>query len=53
MNEMRQSTIVGMNERDSDRTHTEAVRTIGQSVSKPCLEDMRVGKPESHASQRL
>ena len=25
---------------------TEAVRTMGQSVSRPRLEDMRVGKPE-------
>ena len=28
---------------------TEAVRTMGQSVSKPCPEDMRVGKPEPYA----
>ena len=28
---------------------TEAVRTMGQSVSKPRPEDMRVGKPEPHA----
>ena len=27
----------------------EAVRTMGQSVSKPRLEDMRVGKPEPYA----
>ena len=25
---------------------TEAVRTVGQSVSKSCPKDMRVGKPE-------
>ena len=30
----------------------EAVRTMGQSVSKPRPEDMRVGKPEPYA-QRL
>ena len=29
---------------------TEAVRTMGQSVSKPRPEDMRVGKPEPYAS---
>ena len=29
---------------------TEDVRTMGQSVSKPRSEDMRVGKPESYAS---
>ena len=28
---------------------TEAVRTVGQSVSKPRPEDMRVGKPEPYA----
>ena len=28
---------------------TEAVRTMGQSVSKPRPEDMRVGKPEPYA----
>ena len=28
---------------------TEAVRTMGQSVSKPRTEDMRVGKPEPYA----
>ena len=28
---------------------TEAVRTMGQSVSKPHPEDMRVGKPEPYA----
>ena len=28
---------------------TEAVRTMGQSVSKPRPEDMRVGRPESYA----
>ena len=28
---------------------TDAVRTMGQSVSKPRPEDMRVGKPEPHA----
>ena len=28
---------------------TEAVRTLGQSVSKPRPEDMRVGKPEPYA----
>ena len=28
---------------------TEAVRIIGQSVSKPPPENMRVGKPESYA----
>ena len=27
----------------------EAARTMGQSVSKPCPEDMRVGKPEPYA----
>ena len=27
----------------------EAVRTMGQSVSKPRPEDMRFGKPEPHA----
>ena len=27
---------------------TEAVRTMGQSVSRPRLEDMRVGKPEPY-----
>ena len=27
----------------------EAVRTMGQSVSKPRPEDMRVGKPEPYA----
>ena len=28
---------------------TEAVRTMGQSVSKPLPEDMRVGRPEPYA----
>ena len=28
---------------------TEAVRTVGQSVSKPRSEDVRVGKPEPYA----
>ena len=28
---------------------TEAVRTMGQSVSQPRPEDMRVGKPEPYA----
>ena len=28
---------------------TEAVRTMGQSVSKPRPEDLRVGKPEPYA----
>ena len=28
---------------------TEAVRTVGQTVSKPRPEDMRVGKPEPYA----
>ena len=28
---------------------TEAVRTMGQSVSKPRPEDMRVGEPEPYA----
>ena len=28
---------------------TEAVRAMGQSVSKPRREDMRVGKPEPYA----
>ena len=28
---------------------TEAVRIMGQSLSKPRPEDMRVGKPEPHA----
>ena len=28
---------------------TQAVRTMGQSVSKPRPEDMRVGKPEPYA----
>ena len=31
---------------------TEAVRTIGQSVSKPRAEDMRVGKPEPYAPRK-
>ena len=31
---------------------TEAVRTMGQSVSKPRPEDMRVGKPEPYAPGR-
>ena len=30
----------------------EAVRTMGQSVSKPRPEDMRVGKPEPHAPSK-
>ena len=29
---------------------TEAVRTVGQSVSKPRPEDMKVGKPEPYAT---
>ena len=31
---------------------TEAVRSMGQLVSKPRPEDMRVGKPEPYASGR-
>ena len=31
---------------------TEAVRTMGQSVSKPRPEDMRVGKPEPYAPDK-
>ena len=28
---------------------TDAVRTVGQSVSKPCPEDLRFGNPEPYA----
>ena len=31
----------------------EAVRTMGQSVSKPRPEDMRVGKPEPYQAKTL
>ena len=45
MDEMRQqSTSAAMNA--AVTVLTEAVRTMGQSVSKPRPEDMRVGKPE-------
>ena len=33
----------------STAMNAEAVRTMGQSVSKPRPEDMRVGKPEPYA----
>ena len=42
-----QSSNTAMNEAVTGLT--EAVRTMGQSVSKPRQEDMRVGKPEPYA----
>ena len=48
MTEMRQlSSSTAMNAAVSGLA--EAVRTLGQSVSKPRPEDMRVGKPEPYA----